>query len=224
MIGAYAPELILGSLCSPSDVELTSSHVLVLGRRFLHIHSRQSPVVDAVEPSDPAEPASPAVSHHVLDFPSQPSAAEFEVDLALDFHPSSAFPQTRPDEEPARLAGLLPRQTRAKVSKAVVTERGEMSGRLGLGDQVFSNRIEYNFTAVHTSGTTLILTSLLGRVFIILDFEAVFANPSLESEHTIVLDVEEPVYNLAFDGGRAILTTVSHRTWQSAFEIVEHLD
>ena len=61
--------------------------------------------------------------------------------------------------------------------------------------------------SVHTTGTTLFLTSLLGHVFIILDYPAVFADPSLESENTIVLDVEEAVYNLSVEHGRAIFTT-----------------
>ena len=112
------------------------------------MHSRHPPTsVDPVEPANLADASSAAISHHVLDFPSHPPAAEFEVDLALDLNPSAAFAQTRPDEEPARKAGLIPRQTRAKMSKAVVSERGGMSGRLGFGDQLFSNRIDYNFTA-----------------------------------------------------------------------------
>jgi hypothetical protein len=50
--------------------------------------------------------------------------------------------------------------------------------------------------------------TLLGKIFILLDYPVVFANPTLESDHLISLDVEEPVYNLAFAEGRAVFTTV----------------
>lgn len=52
---------------------------------------------------------------------------------------------------------------------------------------------------------------MLGKVFIVLDYPAVFRDAALESENTIVLDVEESVYNLAVEHGRVLLTTVRRR-------------
>ena len=44
---------------------------------------------------------------------------------------------------------MVVRRTRVKSAKAVLGERGEMTGRLGsgAGNEVFSNRVDYNFTA-----------------------------------------------------------------------------
>lgn len=54
----------------------------------------------------------------------------------------------------------------------------------------------------------LIAITLLGKIFILLDYPAVFANPALEGDHLLALDLEEPVYCLGVNTGRAVFTTV----------------
>ncbi|CDZ97311.1 F-box domain [Phaffia rhodozyma] len=173
-------------------VEKTERHILILGLHYMSVFSL-SPHLDPGRQLHPP--------YHTLNIPSVPPSTEFVLDLSLDFLELQCLTletRTRRTRRSRRSEGHL-----SPMRKAIVWET---EGTRAEG-AIFASTIDYSFTAAHVSEGDLILTSRLGKIFIVLDYASVFEDPSLESLHTICLDVIEPVFNLTFSYGSAVFST-----------------
>lgn len=119
-----------------TDVEISPDHIMVAGLRFVHVHSRVglTPSTNSTEPL--------LASTHVLDFPSSPASAEFNIDPALDFYPTPFGQHDKHETDCPFGSGTVP------IKRAVI----KASLRGGERRDVFSRNVDYSFKAfVHDS-------------------------------------------------------------------------